>query len=122
MNRRIRPCNEDGAKADVTVAHSQNEALSAELFPGLQVGKRGVPRDIDMAGHQRIDQGGITRVQGILSHEALVTEVFAHSLPDGDYLRRISDRANFELGLSDCCRHGRLLLLSPRVSAFNLAP
>src|SRR5229473_4847081 len=60
MYRRIRPRDEHGGEVDVTVAHSQHEALSAEPLPGLQIGQRGVPRDIDMADDQRIDKGRIT--------------------------------------------------------------
>jgi hypothetical protein len=60
MNRRIRPCNEDSAKTDVTVAHCQDEALSAEPLLRLQIGKGGVPRDIDMAGHERVYESRIT--------------------------------------------------------------
>ena len=38
-------------KADVTVAHSQHEALSAEFLPSLQISERRVPCDIDVSGY-----------------------------------------------------------------------
>jgi hypothetical protein len=60
MYRRIRPRDEHAGEVDVTVAHSQHQALSAESLPRLQIGQRRVPRDIDMAGDERVDEDGIT--------------------------------------------------------------
>jgi hypothetical protein len=51
----VRLCDEDCGKADIRVPHRQHLTLPAELFFGLEIGKRGVPRDIDMPGHQRLD-------------------------------------------------------------------
>jgi hypothetical protein len=47
-------------KPHVAVAHSQYEAMSSESLLGLQVGEWCVPGDIDVGGHQRIDESGIT--------------------------------------------------------------
>jgi hypothetical protein len=52
--RRICLGDKDRGKPDIGVPHRQHLTLPAELFLGLEIGQRGVPRDIDLPIHQRL--------------------------------------------------------------------
>ena len=57
------PGDEHGAKRQVSVAHRQRATFPAGLQHGADPGQIGVPRDVDMAGDQRVDLPGVVGEQ-----------------------------------------------------------